>query len=545
MTLRRLLYYRIKILLSGISSGKPGLRTWKLLVVTIVAIGVFWVVFYVFHALFRILGEAGEIGEQLSQLVLITIIHAIFLVAFTLDVATTMNMFFLSSDLTLLIPTPLSTTKIFLLKYIDALASSSLLSVVIGLPAAFAFGNVTCAPLIYYFCLLPTILLLLSIPVSIGTLIGIAISRFASPRRTKEVLALVSSLIGLGLWLGVQLLRQRVASGNVADISNYSELLSRSLANPVIGKLPSTFAAKALISFSGPHLLDGALNLLFLLGLASSILMGSIQVAKKAYLTGWIRALSAAPSTPKKRESNLLDPFIFLPAFERAVARTTLKTYLRDPQQVSQFATFAIMLFLIAILPGTSFVRGASTEIRLITAISYIGFICSFNLAMALMIIDGKSFWMIIASPVSPVRKVISKIVANLFFFIPILLALLVSLRISNQIASRTLALITPSVMAISIAGASLGSAIGLHYANWDWDNPKRMLKPGGRLIMLAVIFVFMALPNILLGLVGKEITASLALYINLIVTMPLAAILTVVSVVVCARKLSRMEWRV
>ncbi|MGQ9602611.1 MAG: putative ABC transporter permease subunit [bacterium] len=544
MTLRRLLWYRVEIFLSAIRHGKSRTRAATLLLPIVVAVGLGGV-YLAFHTLFEILGEVGQSGIEFGSALIVAMLHAIFFIALTIDVGTTMNIFFLSTDLTLLLASPLSTTKVFLLKYIDALGSSSLLSIVLGLPIAFAFGKAVSAPLIYYPCILFVILLLLSIPVSIGTIIGLLISRFVSPRRTKEVLALVGSLFGLGIWLGIQLLRSKIAASTPQEISGYSQLLSRSLTSPIMGALPSTYAARTLISFSISDWSNGILYLSVLLALSFAILVGSIQIAKKAYLTGWTRTSSATQTKIRKRADHLPDFFFLLPRFERAIARTTLRAYIRDPQQISQFFTLAIMLFVIAILPSITSGKGIGSEVRSVTGVAYIAFICGLNLAMTLMVIDGKSFWLIMASPVSAARKVISKIVASLFFLIPIILVFLVILGVSKQITHRTLALMTPAVIALSIAGTSVGSALGLHYAKWDWDNPKRMHKIGGRMVMMVLIFLFFAISTIVMRYIGEGQVKEKFLNVIVTVTIPVAAIFTLVSVWVCARKLRRMDWQV
>lgn len=544
MTLRRLLWYRAKIFLSAIRHGKSRTRAATLLLPIVLAVG-FGGIYLGFHALFENLGEAGHSGIGFGEALIVVMLHAIFLVSLTIDVATTMNIFFLSTDLTLLLASPLSTTKVFLLKYIDALGSSSLLSIVLGLPIAFAFGKALSAPLIYYPCILFVILLLLSIPVSIGTIIGLLISRFVSPRRTKEVLAVVGSLFGLGIWLGIQLLRTKIAASTPQQISGYSQLLSRSLTSPIMSALPSTYAARTLISFSISDWSNGILYLSVLLALSFAILVGSIQIAKKAYLTGWTRTSSATQTKIRKRADHLSCFFFLLPRFERAIARTTLKTYIRDPQQISQFFTLAIMLFVIAILPSITFGKGIGSEVRFVTGVAYIAFICGLNLGMTLMVIDGKSFWLIMASPVSAARKVISKIIASLFFLIPIILVSLVILVVSKQITHRTLALITPALIALSIVGTSVGSALGLHYAKWDWDNPKRMHKIGGTIVMTVLLLLFFAISTIVMRYIGEGQVKAKLLNIIVIITMPVAAIFTLVSVWVCTRKLRRMDWQV
>lgn len=545
MTLRRLIWYRIRILLSGVLHGKSRVRLIRLLVtVLIIAIG-FGGVFYAFHTLFGMLRGAGQTGLDISKFVIIATLHGIFFIALTIDIATTMSIFFLSSDLNLLMASPLSTTKVFSIKYIDAMASSSLLSIILALPAAIAFGVSASAPAIYYPCVVVVLLFLLSIPVSIGTLVGLSISRYASPRRIREVLGLVGSLFGLAIWLAIQVLGHRVSSSQVHEISGFSQAMSRHLSSPVMRLLPSTYASKALISFSTCDWSVGILNLSILLLLGSVVLVGSIQVAKKAYLTGWIRTSSAASTQVRRSKFRLPSPLFFLPRFEGAVANTTLRTYLRDAQQVSQFATLAIMLVVLAIVPGMSGQKHIALETRLINGLFYLAFIGAFNIAMTLMIIDGKSFWLIIASPVSPLRKVISKIVASLVFLLPVVLILVAALAITRQIQLATSILVLPAIIAISIAGASTGSAVSLHYANWDWENPKRMHRLGGRMVMIILLLLFIAISNIGFRYLGNSLTSSSVLRIMLAATLPVSSLVTLLSIIICSRELSRIEWRV
>jgi hypothetical protein len=102
----------------------------------------------------------------------------------------------------------------------------------------------------------------------------------------------------------------------------------------------------------------------------------------------------------------------------------------------------------------------------------------------------------------------------------------------------------------MSVVGSSLGVTIGIHYANWDWDIPKRMIRVTGRLVMAGVLGGFFAGTAILMGVVSRRgheavfgpVTQGPAVVAAAILLL-MALLFAYGFITLAARKLRRMEW--
>jgi hypothetical protein len=192
--------------------------------------------------------------------------------------------------------------------------------------------------------------------------------------------------------------------------------------------------------------------------------------------------------------------------------------------------------------------RGAALiEPRLLLySVAALTFVGSMNLAMNATVIDGRSFWRILAAPTPAPRKVLAKFLVPTLFFLPLGAALAVALCITGVVgrafvpAAIWLAACTTSV------GSSVGIFLGISYGDWEWDIPKRMLRASGRLIMSGVIALFFVGTSIGLSFISSFRGLSMSSHLNWIV-FPIitlvAALVTYVLTSISSRKIATMEW--
>jgi hypothetical protein len=98
-----------------------------------------------------------------------------------------------------------------------------------------------------------------------------------------------------------------------------------------------------------------------------------------------------------------------------------------------------------------------------------------------------------------------------------------------------------------TVVGGAAGVLLGLGYTDWEWDNPRRMLKVSGRMLMLAIMMAFFIV--IMVGLRTPEAGAGIvsgwaAVLRFMILTGTPAAAVTYVLLRVSAGKLRALEWR-
>jgi hypothetical protein len=553
----RLVAYRLKIAVSWLTRGAARKRAARMVALAGVAFTV--VVFAVgAYEIFSALRSMGPTGAAAAAAMVTFTFHGILVLAFLFDIATTANIFYLSSDLGLLLAAPLATVKVFALKYLEAMAAGSFMAIFLGLPVVVGYGAAFGAPAVFYPAIVVVMALFLTIPVSIGTLCGMVISRFVRAARVREVLGVLSGAIGLGVWLGFQFLKPSTAS--VAQMEDLTARVGRFAegGGSALALLPSRFPAEVLISLVSPSRWSALEPLAYLVAVAAVMLAVSVVVAERIYLTGWTR--TAAPAGRSMRRPGgkaagaarpaagrtLPIPWRWLPQAQRSIFTTTWRLLLRDPQQITPIATLTLMMTLFPFFLERSGGAGARSMLMMYAA-SMLAFTGAMNLATSAVLIHGRSFWHILAAPSTSVTKLAAAgLAVPLSCFLPLPAALLGVAGLTGMLA-WPLAL-KAAVLAAGFAalGSSAGLFVGIWLGNWEWDTPKRMLKTGGRLVLVGVVLAVFALMGLALGAFGAGGAATAAPKIpwsGLAGAAAVAAGLAYLLLAASAARMSRMEW--
>jgi hypothetical protein len=547
MSLWKLIAYRVKIGVAGLTRGRISRK-----IARAVGLGglIFVMVFLTMgaYALFAVLASLGQPGVAASAVIVLLTFNAILVLALVFDILTTTGIFFLSSDLSLLMAAPLPTSRVFAVKYLEAMASASFVSLLIGLPILVGYGIAAHASVVFFIALVVVTAVFITIPISVGTLCGMVVSRFVPAARVREVLAVLSGMIGLGLWIAVQVFKPAMArTGDVENFSAQLQALAQSGTGGFLSILPSRFPAEVLTSIAAGNLTRALPPLLWLVAVSGVILAASLVVAQRMYLTGWTRITPAAKRTRRiRRTGSPSRLWRFVPTVERSILRTTAHLFLRDPQQIMPGATLTIMM---AILPffmgrGSQFV-GLRPGVVLFAAAT-LAFIGSLNLAMSAVVIDGRAFWLLLVAPRSSLRKLAAKSLVAVGFFVALTWALLAGFGATHVIGWK-LAFKAGWLSASStILGASLGITIGLAFADWEWDIPKRMIKLAGRLALVLVGGAYFVVAGAVLGIFSSGSRGAVqpdVRWTHLVAIAAGSAVLAAAALLFSARRMDKMEW--
>ena len=551
MSLYRLVAYKAKIFISRVFRVSGRKKVFR--IVSIAALSILLGLFILgTTGFFGVLSNMKSGGELLAALVVAITFHAILILAFVLDIATTTNIFFLSSDLPLLMAAPIRTAKVFALKYIEALATGSLVSIFIALPILLGYGIGFKAPFYFYVGIAVLLPVFLSIPVSIGTIAGFVIARFVRASRVKEILGLVGGAMGLSFWIGFQVIRPSLSSPDqVQDLTGRVQAFA-SGGGGLLSLLPSQHVAAALTALRAGRPEEAAAPIL-LLAATSAVLFGiSLVAARRMYLAGWARVVPGGKKRKARRGKSIVEAaFFWAPRAERAIMSATARLFLRDPQQIMPVATIAIMM---SVFPFLTARRHGATGLYspvLLIALAGLAFVGSMNFAMNGVAIDGRSFWRVLCSPVPVRRKLAAKFMLPVTVFVPIGWALTAVFRASGLVSWNFVGYAAWIVPCMSVVGSSFGVVIGLHYANWEWDIPKRMVSTTGRLVMAGALGGFLAGTSILMGAIARKGYAAVFGFFMGGPRVVAAAIFLLVAVLIAylliglaSRKLERMEWK-
>jgi hypothetical protein len=546
MTLGRLILYKAKIFLGNFTRGERRRRVVR--IVTAVVIGVALVGFGVAaFGIFSALRLAGADAFALGGVIVTMTFHALLLLAFVFDISTTANIFFLSSDLPLLMAAPITTSKVFTLKYLEAWGSSSLMSSFVAFPILFGFGLAFGAPWPFYVAAFGIVALFLSIPVSIGTISGMIVSRFVPVSRVREALGLVGGVMALGFWITFQLLRPTI-SGDVrsGDVAARIQSLAAFGNNAFMKVLPSSIAARGLIDIAGRRAGSAFTPILYLVITAAVAFTVSVALAERMYTAGWVR-VSPAGTRRTRRSMGLARLLTWLPPLERSMVTTAASLFFRDPQQVMPVATITIMMALFPFLVGRSQAEGFLNPGVVLQSFAALSFVGAMNMAISATMIDGRSFWLIMSAPRSAARKLLSKLLVPAVFFVPLAALAALGFRVAGFIGWDLAPKVIWFSACMTFVGGSVGVMLAMFYGNWQWEIPKQMLKTPGRLLMLGVMGAFFAAIGVILSEMSPNSGVRLLADARgpaFVLATGLMAALTYLFMGIAVKRMEGMEWK-
>ncbi|HVP57517.1 MAG TPA: hypothetical protein VMU02_05430 [bacterium] len=546
MSLAKLVAYRLKIALASLTRGRASRRIGRTVgIAMILVLAVFLTMGA--YAVFTILARMGEAGAVTSSVIVLLTFNIILILALVFDILTTTGIFFLSSDLSLLMAAPVPVARVFGVKYLEAMASASFVSLLIGFPVVLGYGIALHASAVFFIALVVVTGVFITIPISVGTICGMVVSRFVPAARVREVLAVLSGMIGLGIWIAVQVFKPAMA--RTSDVESLSVRLQAFVrgGGGLLAKLPSRYPAEILTSLATGKSAAAVRPSIYLIALAGIMLAASLAAAQRMYLTGWTRIVPAGKrSKPARRRERPALGWQLVPSAERSILRTTTQLFLRDPQQMMPVATLTIMMAILPFLMGRGSQFGGLRPGMIIFAATALAFVGSLNLAMNAVVIDGRAFWWLLAAPRSSLRKLAAKSQVAVNFFVILTWALLAGFCAAHVIPWH-LALKAAWLSAFStVLGAAIGVPIGLTFADWEWELPKRMVKMAGRFVLILAGGAYIVGAGALLGVFSatKERVANPEIgWLHLLALGAGAAILAAAALLISARKMDKMEW--
>lgn len=468
--------------------GGAGLLFWLCL------FGFFWYVLNVFM-------QVEIFGAYLVKKLLSILLLALFSLLCFSNLINAISSLYLSDDLTLIHSLPLSQRRLYLSRFVQTFLSSSWMMVLFGLPVFLAYGMVYSAGGLYYLGLLLFLVPYLVIPTSIGVSLATLLVNIFPARRTRELMVMISFLFVVGLFLLLRFLQPEklVSADNFSDVMAFLGQLQ----SPTAPYLPSHWGSETLMP-----LLTGEvgrpwyyLTLTGLTGAASVVFSSWIGLV--LYPLGWNKAQQS--SSGEDRQPGLLDGTLMfcsrlLPRDMQAMVVKDIKTFFRDaaewPQLLLILALVAVYLYSVKVLP----LDGPFITLRVHNIISFfnlamVGFVVS-SVAVRFLFtsvsVEGRAFWMLRASPMSPSRFLLAKYLVGL----PLLLGLGLLLVVASNLLLKVqpilmwMGIVTIIGLCLSLAGLSVG--IGAQYPNFKAENVARIAAgPGGILFMIvAQIFV-------------------------------------------------------
>lgn len=474
----------------------------------------------VYYGLYRFLDYVGRapmlgsimgpfIGGMLVTKFLEMIYIALFFMVFFSSVIAAFSAFYLDSEITLLMASPVSVYRIFWARFTLMLVDSSWMALTFFIPIFFAFATAAKAPWWAYPIYPGYIFLYLLFPNIAGALLALMLASFFPIRQMKKVFQFLSVLVlGSMVFFFRFLEPEKLLNPNYfGDISNY--ILS--LRTPMLDYFPSAWMkdiSRAL--FAGDPLLTIDLSGPLLVSLFIGVCLLHI-LAQLYYRESWQASMEAVENQVMGLEwfrRVLMIPLRFCRRDVRVVGEKEITVFMRDPAIFSQVFMMIAIIFVygynLKIIPLKEIPTLYTGEVH--DSLVYfngpfIGFILAaigMRFVYPSISLEGRAFWAVKASPIKPGRLLIIKF----FLYLPWVFLLGMCLcYISNLVFHVTtpylylLSFLNVALMSVVVTALAVG--LGAVYASFTSENPLKIAGSFGGFVFM--IFCALYIFNMLL----------------------------------------------
>lgn len=453
----------------------------------------------------RIIIHIRTLPDEVAELMIPQFLMVICLTFFSMlvfsNIVASISTFFLSTDLDLLMSSPINLRSIFTSRMITTTVNSSWMLFIFGVPIFFALGYTHNAGFMYYVGMVGTIIPFIIVPACLGILVTVLLMRFFPARKTHQFLTIVGLIFMGGLIMFFRFLKPEKFLGKEVP----TELILQYVENlkiPDYGFLPSTWTARALAAGTQADFSGMALWVSVGWVAAGFLVAVNIYLVSRYYYQGWSLAYSGRSLSQVKTRRVIYLGIEKILAFVRPSLRSIIlkdvKTFWRDPSQWTQLfmlgALVVVYIFNIRNLP--------------METIALKNFISVLNIALAGVVlaavavrfifpttsVEAKSFWIIKCSPVDFSGYLWGKF----FFYLPPLLILAeILVIVSNMFLD-----VDPYLSSISVAGVffitigltGLGIGLGAIFPVFDHENIAELATSTGAIYYMLISLTYIGI---------------------------------------------------
>ena len=290
--LNLLIRNRLNIILLGYTRDEPKKKAGRIIGTLIVIIIFSLILFYSTKLISLISNKLDmELANIIFDIALDYAFAIIFIFIIFTGIATSLYILYLSKDLELLLSLPISYRTVFTYKYIEALISNSYLFFIVIFPFLISYGITSKIPLAYYPLMIIIFIFTLSIPTSLGVLIGMIAARYVNPSRAREILAVVGGLFGMLIWLSFQIIPRYVENITpelkLMGIENIKQYIIAIFDKPFLRFLPSTWGSNTLFYIHNGDYREFIFNFTLITVTSILLIFLCIVLSQRIYYSGW------------------------------------------------------------------------------------------------------------------------------------------------------------------------------------------------------------------------------------------------------------------
>jgi len=463
----------------------------------------FWAgIFLLFYKVLKYFAGFELFGPVLARKLLSMVFVTFFFLLIFSNMVTALSTFFLSEDMTLWASSPLSFTRIYAVKYLETLVSSSWMILLFALPVFAAYALVFRAGAAYFLRLAGVMVPFLMIPAALGTAATMILVLVFPARRMKDILLVMGIVAFVILFVLFRMLRpeQLVDPDAAEGLMGYLVTLRA----PSSVFLPSHWASEALAPFLFPGASgDGACFLWLLVSsAAASVVLGS-WVSEGTLFRAWSRAQESG-RIRLARLGTLERVLWGLPVPVstpwRALMIKEIKSFFRDTTQWSQLllllALVIVYVYNFSVLPleryplPTFYLQHVVAFVNLALA-AFVLSAVAVRFVYPSVSLEGRAFWILQTAPFSVRSLLWSKFLLGV---VPLLVLSEVLVGITNHFleVSRFMMAYSAAVVFFLTAGiTAMGVGFGAAYPRFTVENPAKISTGFGGMVYMMVCVLY------------------------------------------------------
>jgi len=429
-----------------------------------------------------------------------------------------MSVFYFSNDMNILIPLPLRPAEVLGVKFIIILISEYLVVLPMLLPAFIIYGIGTWSNIFYWLKGLILVLMAPILPLVIAAIFVILLMRFINIRKSKDLMMIIASLLGLFFGLGVNFLAQNIPEGNEKEFFMSLIESNTGLIEAIGNKFPPSVWATLGLTSPG---WQGLGYFLLTVGLSLALLAVLLWLGNAFFYQGYLsgqeiqrqaRAISAEDM--EKRASKTTSPVM-------ALFKREWKLFMRTPIYLMNGIAGMIMVPFLMLMPFITQSEEMAEVVSLakdpnyapIAALVSLGimlFASSMNLIASTSISrEGRTFWISKLIPVSPKDQVLAKLIhSSCLSLIALIIIALPLYFLLDMLLYRLIVIIFIGFLANVLINI-LGLIIDLIRPKLEWNDPQEAIKQNFNafLAMLVIMLFMLILGGIIVLLMLKGIS--------------------------------------
>ena len=440
--------------------------------------------FALFRRLFRATAQIEEATPFFALAILRNILAMVFLVAtivlFSSAMTAAIGAFFTDLDLDIYHAAPRRKLTLVLSRWMKTLLQSATIVFTFIVPMFVAFAQQYERPWTFYPIVLVNLALLLTIPVTLGSLTIVLLVRWFPVQRVHQIVATIAILVLTITVVAFRVSRPErlfteVRTDNLVAVLRAIEL-------PSIDLYPGTAIADIMAS-PEPQKLPPRI-----IGVAAIAFVLFAFAAREMYFIAFVRAReSMAPmaigAKPLTRSIDALLSRASPPV--RALIAKEIRTLTRDVAQWSQLFMMAALLFIylynVRMLPLGGDSRAPIIAYANLGMAGFVVAAICLRFAYPSVSSEGKAFWMLQVAPMSYRQLLRVKLIV---YATPLVIVALLLTVFANLILDAPLivwAFTIPSAAIMAVTLVALGIGLGAMSPNFDAENPLQVgLSLGG-----------------------------------------------------------------